>query len=46
MTDSEKLEKLRERIKQLEKTIADAKELFHSGASVSEIYNRLTRENK
>lgn len=46
MTDAEKLEKLREKVKQLEKSIEEAKELFYSGASPEEIYTILTRENK
>lgn len=46
MTDAEKLEKLREKVNQLEKTIEEAKELFYSGASPEEIYTTLTRENK
>ena len=46
MTDAEKLEKLRERVKQLEKTIEETKELFYAGGSSEEIYTILTKENK
>lgn len=46
MTDAEKLEKLREKVKQLEKLIEEAKQLFYSGASPEEIYTILTKENK